>query len=148
MVSPSRQARPVHDDGREENPRPLQRQRRNEEEEAEERIAEAEETRKICPNCAATLRGTPSGCDFEVHRERLMEVGHEVIAEGRDDLVPKQIRFPMYQEFIFLTWGKLGLRNREQIYVCVNERIRDEFPNTFLDGDYVGFREAAGTDDG
>jgi hypothetical protein len=61
-----------------------------------------------------------------------MAAGQAVINSGRDDLLPKHIRFPMYKEYINLTWGKLCVKNREKIYDCVATRIRALNPNSWI----------------
>lgn len=50
---------------------------------------------------------------FTIHKWRLVEAATTVLDSGRDNMLPKEARFPMYQQSIFPTWGKLGRKNSE-----------------------------------
>ncbi len=60
----------------------------------------------------------------------------------------KEIRFNLYRRFTFLSEGKLGWKERIETPACVEDIIKDEFPNNDpREGDYTCFRITSGIDE-
>jgi hypothetical protein len=63
----------------------------------------------------------------------------------KEKKLPNQIRYALYTHFTTLSEGKLGWKNRHPMPSCVEDRIKEAFPNT--EGAYTCFRPTSPIDD-
>ena len=99
--------------------------------------------RSLCSACHRNiLVGNVEECVWYRYEDVMIDYAAELLLAGK---APKQIRFNLYKLFTRLSQGTLGWRNRIPPPACVEDRIKDAFPNTDpVEGDYTCFRPAPG----
>jgi hypothetical protein len=103
------------------------------------------EEEQVCWLCG----GTP--CDWLEYSVKLLEEinnkfptdvdGNRIDASSHEIASMKQIRYALYRAFTYAQYGHLGKGNRIKLGKCVEEKIKELFPNP--DGEeYTGFLPA------
>jgi hypothetical protein len=69
------------------------------------------------------------------------DYGNDTKASGDGYVQHNEIHKHAYHAFISLKYGFLGRGHRIRIPNCVLDRIRDLWPNSMEDGEYMGFME-------
>jgi len=101
----------------------------------------------------AVCEGYP--CEWEEFAEQLiiqLDLTYPKNGDGKymdnethEELTPRNLRYFLYRQFTVLKWGHLGKRRRVKIPGCVEEKIRELFPDP--DGVYVGFKPIVSSDE-
>jgi hypothetical protein len=86
--------------------------------------------------CQACIEGIGRECKWYEHEAELRKVGEEIQSV---DYTPREIRHSLYKLFIRLEFGPLTLGDRRELPACVEDTIKEIWPNEATDGNYVGF---------
>ena len=106
---------------------------------------EAENAEDICcytygkTPCEWLEFGTPAldAIEHKFNVETAIEQGYMVEVETGKRVPNNRIRFSFYQMFTYEKFGHLGRGNRIKIPSCVEDVIKEKFPD--LDGNYTNF---------
>jgi hypothetical protein len=87
--------------------------------------------------CAACIEGQDRDCKWFKHEDELRMVGEEM---QNGNYTPREIRHSLYKLYIRLEFGPLTLGDRRELPACVEDTIKETWPNQATGGNYVGFR--------
>jgi hypothetical protein len=99
-----------------------------------------ERVRAPCPACQ---QGSAATCVWYGVETALFNLSLELVHAGKTN---SQIRYALYQKYTKVTHGTMGRGNRVELPACVEDLIKESFPNTQTDGTYKGFRMADETE--
>jgi hypothetical protein len=98
--------------------------------------------RMPCLSCRGSEEET---CPWDVFGDEIIDRGQDMMETGS---TPRQVRFNLYRFATSMIHGHLGRSNRKELPACVEDSIKETFPNTTIgEGGLVGFRPAPDEED-
>jgi hypothetical protein len=90
-----------------------------------------------CLSCQGLEEET---CPWDELGQEILDHGQEMVDSGS---TPPQVRFNLYRLATSMIHGYLGRSNRKELPACVEDSIKEAFPNSAIgEGGLVGFRPA------
>jgi hypothetical protein len=76
-------------------------------------------------------------CKWIEYGQQITQTGDQLTSDG---ITPGQVRFQLYRLFTRLDHGVLTAGDRRELPACVEDSIKEHWPNNADAGNYVGFR--------
>ena len=91
--------------------------------------------------CLSCRGSEEESCPWDELGDEIIEHGQEMVESGS---TPRQVRFHLCRLATTMIHGHLGRSNRKELPACVEDSIKETFPNSIVGegAGFVGFRPA------